>query len=274
MLMPSDEWTPPLPDRQLRLGRRGNQLAWSAFLAASWIGAYDRQFNRYRRSIGSEPIRGAALMSQSEADRVVVLGSRHYFGEPPADRTDTDMVGFSPWPGPTNQSASPDVLDYIEDGDPPVLVCLGTAVAHGAHDVLLDVVHGLLDRGIRPLAVGANDAVLAQELPGVFGFVPLTSIAPRCRAAVVSGALGTLAAVLTAGMPAVVLPQLIDQLWHGRRVEELGVGRLAVRRSAIPSAVLNLLHDSTSLRNAHELGSKLAHENGSESFADAVESML
>jgi len=60
----------------------------------------------------------------------------------------------------------------------------------------------------------ANAAALAGQ-PGVVAFAPLAELLPRCRAAVVSGALGGVAAALSAGVPAVVHPQLFDQFWHG-----------------------------------------------------------
>jgi UDP:flavonoid glycosyltransferase YjiC (YdhE family) len=91
---------------------------------------------------------------------------------------------------------------------------------------------------------------------------------------VVSGALGTLSAALSAGVPVVVLPQLFDQLWHGRRVEKLGVGIMVTRPSQVRSAVAQLLSDPDYGRRARELGAKLRTEDGAAVLVDAVEATI
>ena len=84
-------------------------------------------------------------------------------------------------------------------------------------------------RGLRSIVLAGNEAnaaALAGQ-PGVVPFAPLTKVLPRCSAAVLSGALGSVAASLAAGIPIVIHPQLWDQFWHGRQVAKLGVGALA-----------------------------------------------
>ena len=63
---------------------------------------------------------------------------------------------------------------------------------------------------------------------------------PRCSAAVLSGALGSVAASLAAGIPVVIHPQLWDQFWHGRQVTKPGVGAIA-RKPATIAAMIGLL---------------------------------
>jgi sterol 3beta-glucosyltransferase len=100
------------------------------------------------------------------------------------------------------------------------------------------------------------------------------SVVPRCAAAVVSGALGTLSAALAAGVPVVVLPQLFDQLWHGRRVEQLGVGIMVTRPSRVPSAVTSVLADPQYAERARALAARLQAEDGAAALVDAVEATI
>jgi UDP:flavonoid glycosyltransferase YjiC (YdhE family) len=86
-------------------------------------------------------------------------------------------------------SPSADLDAYIDTGDPPVLVTLGTSAATDA----------------------------AERFA-------------RIRAAVVSGAYGSVAAAVTAGIPT-VHPQWSDQFWHGRQVRTLGVTVEAIERA-------------------------------------------
>lgn len=272
MMMPTAAWTPPLPDRNRNLGTRLNRLAWRGLALGSGAVMYDRTLNRHRRNLGRRAMRGNALLSWTEAERTVVMVSRHYFGEPPPDWTDWPLVGFSAWPGPAGQRLDAAVDDYLGDGEPPVLVCLGTSAAAGAGTAFATIADGVRSRGLRPLVLAGNADNLAhlRHEPGAFEFAPIHQVADRCALAVVSGALGTLAAALTAGLPVVVVPQLFDQIWHGRRVEALGVGVMATNPIKVSDAVAQVLRDPTYGRQAAELARKLRTEDGATALVNAV----
>jgi sterol 3beta-glucosyltransferase len=276
MMMPTTKWGPPVPARNHDFGPRVNRLAWRAFAWGSGIALYDRAINRYRRSLGVEPLHGTALLSWTAATRTVVLVSRHYFGDPPSDWTDWPLAGFSAWPGPSGHQVDERVERYIDSGDPPVLVCLGTSAAAGAGQAFAVMADGLQRRGFRPLLLVGSAANLAQvrDRPGAFEFAPVPAVVDRCAAAVVSGALGTLSAALTAGVPVVVFPQLFDQVWHGRRVEELGVGVMVRRPSSVPTAVADVVRDPAFGERARTLATKLDGEDAAAALVDAVESAV
>jgi UDP:flavonoid glycosyltransferase YjiC (YdhE family) len=276
MMMPTSQWGPPVPARNRNLGSVANRLGWRAFAWGSGLGLYDREMNRYRRSLGVDPIRGAALLSFTAAARTVVLVSRHYFGDEPSDWPDWHLAGFSAWPGPTGQLVEERVDKFVDGGEPPVLVCLGTSAAAGAGRAFAAIANGLHRQGLRPLLLVGDPANLAyvRDVPGAFEFAPVSALVGRCAAAVVSGALGTLAAALTAGVPVVVMPQLFDQVWHGRRVEDLGVGIMVTRASKVPAAVAKLLRDDAYAERARAIGAKLRAEDGACALVDAVEAMV
>jgi sterol 3beta-glucosyltransferase len=232
--------------------------------------------NRYRRSLGLGRLRGTALLSWTAATRTVVLVSRHYFGDEPDDWADRPLVGFSPWAGPADHGVDGRVDEFIRDGDPPVLVCLGTSAAAGAGAAFATMAGDLRRRGRRPLLLvgSAENLDHVRDVPGAFEFAPVDAVVRRCAAAVVSGALGTLAAALRAGVPVVVVPQLFDQVWHGRRVEELGVGVMVTRPSRVAAAVARVMDDPAYERRARALGVKLAGEDGAAGLVAAVEATL
>ena len=276
MMMPTAAWTPPFPVRNRDLGAVANRAAWRALGWGSGIALHDRAVNRLRRSLGIDTIRGAALLSWTAAARTVVLVSRHYFGAEPGDWGEWRLAGFSSWPGPAGQQIDERVDEFVRAGDPPVLVCLGTSAAAGAGRAFAAIARDLQRRDLRPLLlVGAADNLAhVRDVPGAFEFAPIPAVVGRCAAAVVSGALGTLAAALTAGVPVVVLPQLFDQLWHGKRVEELGVGIMVTRPGQVASAVTKVLADPTYRERARQLAAKLSAEDGAAALVDAVEATL
>jgi len=250
MMMPTAQWAPPLAVSNPNLrSKRANQVAWRAF---AWGLAW------------------------TERSRTVVLVSRHYFGDEPADWEDWRLEGFSSWSGPSHQPLDERVAEYLDAGDPPVLVCLGTSAAAGAGPAFATIADGLQSQGRRSLLLVGEASNLRhlRAHRGAFEFAPVPMVVGRCAAAVVSGALGTLAAALTAGVPVVVLPQLFDQLWHGRRVEQLGVGLMVTRPSRVPGAVAALLADPSYTERARALGAELAAEDGAAALVDVVERTL
>lgn len=273
MMMPTAAHGPPfgLANPDFRAATV-NRAAWKAFATASGTVLYDGAINERRQALGQPPLRGNALLAWTAAERTVVLVSRHYFGDPPSDWHHWPLAGFSSWPGPTGATVDDKVDEFIAGGDPPVLVCLGTSAATVAGAAFATIARGLQQLELRPLLLVGHAANL-QHLDGVdgaFEFAPVPSVAARCAAAVVSGALGTLAAALSAGIPVVVLPQLFDQIWHGHRVQQLGVGTMVTRASQVPAAVASVLADPTYRARAEEFGRQLRAEDGAGALVDAV----
>jgi sterol 3beta-glucosyltransferase len=276
MMMPTSSWAPPTGRRNLDLRRPANRLAWVALAWGSGAAMYDRTFNRHRDVLGLGPLRGSSLLAWTGAERTVVLVSRHYFGPEPDDWPGWQLGGFSPWSGPRDRRTDPRVEEHLEAGEPPVLVCLGTSAAAGAAATFATIADGLARASLRALLLvgSASNAGLMGRTPGTFEFAPVVEVADRCCAAVVSGALGTLAAALRAGLPVVVLPQLFDQLWHGRRVEELGVGILVTRPEDVAGAVASVLGDPSYRERARQLAGALRAEDGAGALVAAVEATI
>jgi len=103
---------------------------------------------------------------------------------------------------------------------------------------------------------------------------PRSPLLSRCRVAVVSGALGGLAAALRAGVPIVVVPQLFDQIWHGRRTEDLGLGIHARKAKDVGPAVARIFADPSYAERATAFAARLADEDGAGALADAAESLV
>jgi UDP:flavonoid glycosyltransferase YjiC (YdhE family) len=275
MMVPTARWTPPLGSRSPDLGRPINRAAWRVLREGTRLAFYDRQLNQMRRSLGLAPLRGVALVAWMAAARTVMLVSPHYYGPGAADWPPVTWGGFSVWRGPP-EPVDESVLEFLEEGPAPVLVTLGTSAASGAGGQFAAIAAELDAIGRRSLLLVGDRANLAsvRGRPGAFVFAPVTQVLPRCRVAVVSGALGALAAALAAGVPVVVVPQLFDQVWHGRRVEVLGVGVMARRPRDVAAAVARIEADPGYRERSAALAAAMAGEDGPGVVADAVESVL
>lgn len=275
MMIPTTGRLPPAFVHVGSLGPRLNRLVWEAFARGSGAVMYDRALNRHRAALGQPKVRGNSLRGWMGAARTVLLVSEHYAGPTMPDWDWVTWGGFSPWAGPP-RPLDPEVEAFLDDGDAPALVCLGTSAASGAGAAFARIATDLDAIGRRSLLLVGNHANLdrVRDRPGAFTFAPVPAVVPRCRVAVVSGSLGTLAAAVTAGVPVVVVPQLFDQVWHGQRVEQLGVGRMVRRASQVARAVAEIDDDPGYRERARELGARFATEDGAGALVDAVESVL
>ena len=166
----------------------------------------------------------------------LALTSRHYV-EPAPDWPDGyDLVGFTPWQGPNGGRLNDDVRASLSDGSPPVVVTLGTSGASAKPEIFEAVASVLDDLGARGVFLTSNTAIAERvrssigSAHAVWQFVPLAPLLASARAVVHSGAHGTNALVLTAGLASVIAPCMFDQRWHAQRQEQLGTGIWARHR--------------------------------------------
>jgi rhamnosyltransferase subunit B len=274
MMIPTAEWTPPLGSRSPRLPRIANRAAWRVLRDLSGRAMGDRQVNAVRARLGQPPIRGATGFTWPEADRTVILASRHYYGRHAADWPPLTWGGFAPWEAPGD--VDPELQDHLVAGPPPVLVMLGTSAATGAAGTFRTILEGLDAHGVRSVALTGStvDVGSLTDRPGVAPFAPMTKVLPHCSAAVVSGALGGMAAAMLAGVPIVVHPQLFDQIWNGRRVEELGLGLMARRAKHVAAAAATVATDPAYAERARAFAALIADDDGPGAVLPAVEELL
>jgi sterol 3beta-glucosyltransferase len=203
--------------------------------------------------------------------------SPQYF-PPAADwGDDYPFVGFTPWTG-ADDPIPGEVADFLDAGDPPVLVCLGTSAASAAPEVF-DLTAAVLDElGLRGIYLTSNPTIAARlrGRPGVWPFVPVGPVLGRVCGVVHAGAHGMNSLVLGAGQPSAVVPVLFDQLWHAKRHVELGTGarvRGRVTTVKLRRAITTMLEPATVVR-ADEFGARLAAEDGVGTACDVIESHL
>jgi UDP:flavonoid glycosyltransferase YjiC (YdhE family) len=270
MLLPTEQWTPSVP---FSYGAPSivNRAAWKLYDRFGKMAFPEAEINDLRRRRGMPTRDGAAVSAYRDAVETVLLTSGHY-AEPADDWPPVTVAGFSYWDGPADAVVPPALDEYIDDGEPPVLVTLGTSAATDAGERFARIRSDLDARGLRSIVLAGNlaNAAALDGQPGVVEFAPLTALLPRCRATVVSGALGSVAAALRAGVPTVVHPQLWDQFWHGRQVAKLGVGALARRVGQVADRVESVLADDVA-EAAQQLSSVMAAEDGPGVMVAAVE---
>jgi UDP:flavonoid glycosyltransferase YjiC (YdhE family) len=141
------------------------------------------------------------------------------------------------------------------------------------------VLQALARTGRRGILSSGWGSLKKEELPEtvfMIGSIPHTWLFPKMAAVVHHGGVGTTAAGLRAGIPAIVTPFMGDQPFWGQRIYELGVGprpiprrRLTVDRLA--ESIRIAVSDTGMQRKATRLGEDIRAEDGIARAVDVLE---
>jgi rhamnosyltransferase subunit B len=279
MMIPSAYQPAPM----LPLPGRGSptihRLGWRlGRLMTGWL-MYDREVNALRRERGLPPTRANVAFGWERADRILLLSSDRYWPRPADWPASIVSTGFTLW-GEVDD-ALPDELDaYLDAGEPPVLVTMGTSAAANARDLFAMAAEAIAATGARPLLLVGNarnrDALGDRDDTWVFA--PLRAVLARCQAVVHTAGHGTTAAALDAGLPQIVLPQGFDQVLHAQRIEHLGVGvRVPWKQRSVErlAAAIHAVADPAVRERARDFAAELGETaDGPGVAADHVESVL
>lgn len=135
------------------------------------------------------------------------------------------------------------LLAFLERGPRPVAVSLGVMSLSGkqARQGAEIVLEALRLSGRRAIIQGWDEVLRGTELPPtVFhaGSLPHGWLFSQVDAVVHHGGFGTTAAALRAGVPAVIIPHIIDQFYWGHQVAAMGAGPRYIPRGKLTAAAL------------------------------------
>ena len=181
------------------------------------------------------------------------------------------MTGY--WFAPSPQTWSPpeNLLNFLESGEPPIVVSLGAMALSGedALEAAQITLTAIQQAEVRAVIQGWDEHLKTLELPAsVFhaGSVPHEWLLARASGLVHHGGFGTTSAGFRAGIPALVIPHIIDQFIWGQKVADLGVGPKPISRAKLKTQVMTdalIQMKSREMRTkAAALGEKIRQEDG------------
>lgn len=201
--------------------------------------------------------------------------SRHV-APPPADwDADTHVTGY--WFLPPDAAWSPpvDLVQFLENGEPPVYVGFGSMMSgdpQAKAQMVIEALNRTGQRGILAKGWGGLEPSSVPETIHLIDEVPHDWLLPQVAAVVHHGGAGTTAAALHAGKPNIITPFIADQPFWGRRVEALNAGPAPIPQKKLTvenlsEAIRQAVSDPTIRLSAHTLGEKIQSEDG---IANAV----
>ena len=221
--LPSPHFAPSArPGKQSSPDETDNRTLWAQ--DAERVNAlYAEPLNRGRAAIGLPPVdnvRDHVLAGQVWLAADPVLA-------PWKDLTDLDIVQTGAWILPDERPLPEGLEAFLSAGEAPVYVGFGSMAMRTSEDLGRVAIEAARANGRRLiLARGWADLGLADDGDDcrIVGEVNHQALFRRMAAVVHHGGAGTTHTAALAGVPQVIVPQIVDQPHWARRVAELGIG--------------------------------------------------
>lgn len=270
---PTGDFPPVTSLFRRSLGRWGNRRAARlAFELPLLAGASAKM----RARLGLPPMTPRALYRRRETTRWPVFHgiSPLVLPRPPDWRPGLEITGYW-WPRrPRGWQPDPVLRDFLTSGPTPVFVGFGSLAGTRAEQYTELAVHALRRAGLRGvlqtglLAHISDDVLAVGDVPHDWLFPQLSAVAHHCGS-------GTTASGVRAGVPAVAVPVMNDQLLWASRLMALGVAPAAIpfRRLTpvrLAAALTAAVTDPAYRHRAQALSAGISAEDGAAPVVEAV----
>lgn len=273
---------PPAVAPLFGLPRFGNRLLWSLITGTFQL-ALGNPLNELRKQRGLKPDRGAwhAIHAGN-----VILAQDSIMGELPSDVPGDNLQVPALVPPPQDAAPLSEPLQQFlrrareapDSASPVVYLGFGSMPTVDRARIVA-IARELSERHCARVILHSSLAEDAGiELPpGVFatGDLDHTTLFPRVDLIVHHGGAGTTAAALRSGVPQLVVPHIVDQFFHGRRIAQLGVGPAPVPKAKLSAdAIASALQNRAQYRDkAQAVRAALVVEGGAQLAADRLEAL-
>ena len=190
--------------------------------------------NAYRKKLGLRELRNPLLDGMFSPHGTQGWFSRVMARPQPDWPPLVEITGFPFYdklePG---HGLSAELARFLDAGPAPVVFTLGSSVVFnpgGFYRESLTAVRRLGCRAI--MLLGRDTGNTLESVPDnvlIADYAPYSELLPRAAATVHQGGVGTSAQALRSGKPMIVVPWSHDQPDNGRRIQNLGVGRVIAR---------------------------------------------
>ncbi len=234
--------------------------------------------NCWRQELGLRPVRHIVRWWHSP-QLVLCLFPEWFAPQQPDWPRNVVQTGFPLWDERTDVGLAPEVEEFLDAGEPPIVFTPGSANIFGKpfFQAAIEACQRLGRRGI--LLTRFPEQIPEQLPEGVrhFSYIPFSQLLPKAMALVHHGGIGTTAQALAAGVPQLVMPLAHDQFDNAARTKRLGAGDWIVpsrfRGPEVAARLDALLRSEAVQRVCQELSERIAGKNGVAAAADAIERM-
>ncbi len=212
---------------------------------------------------------------------VLALFSRFLAESQPDWPRQTVQPGFTFYDREASHAGSSEELNaFLENGEPPIVFTLGSLVVHGQGNFAEISVEAAKLLGRRAILVLGSGAAVIRSSENILAvpYLPYSQVFFRAAAIAHHGGIGTVAQVMRAGRPMLIVPFGWDQPDNAERVQRLGIGLHLPRKhysvTNVAAALKKLLSEPDFAQRAEDMGAKVRKEDGVVAACDAVNSVL
>ena len=202
-----------------------------------------------------------------------------WFAPAPTDwPPQVSQVGFPLYDGDCEAGLDAGLLQFLGEGESPVVFTPGSAMGHGQAFFEASV-RTCVALGKRGVLLTRDACQIPQDLPPSLlhsRYAPFSLLLPRACALVHHGGIGSCAQALRGALPQLISPMAFDQFDNAMRLEILGVGtslkRGDVRFDSMTSRLRELLGSAAVAIACREAAIKVSQDDGLGSICDLLES--
>jgi UDP:flavonoid glycosyltransferase YjiC (YdhE family) len=243
----------------------------------SWI----TPVREFRRELGLAPGRHPLFEGQFSPRAMLALFSNVLAKAQPDYPPNTVITGFPFYDARNEQPASRELMQFLADGEPPIVFTLGSAAVRIGEQFFRTSIEVAKRLNRRALLLVGDESDVQTDLAngiGVFNYAPHSVVMPRASVVVHQAGIGTTGQALQSGRPMLIVPYGQDQPDNARRCVELGVGEMLPSQHYWFETALEklerVLGDPSYAENARKVSLRLLQEDGTKTACDVIEGVL
>jgi sterol 3beta-glucosyltransferase len=231
---------------------------------------YSRPIKEFRRDVLELPAAKSGELLKGKSVTKLYAYSEFVVTRPADWDVSSVVTGYWFLDAPGDWRPDPALVDFLQDGPPPIYIGFGSMFMFGGAartEVVLEALKLSRQRAVLASGQGGISSSKVPKNMFVIDAVPHDWLFPQTAAVVHHGGAGTTGASLRASKPTVICPFVGDQPFWGRRVEALGVGPSPIPRGKLTAerlaeAITTAVTDQAMQERAHSLGELIRSENG------------
>lgn len=239
--------------------------------------------NKFRASLGLAAVTTANMKNDAAANHLDLYAFSPQLIRQPADwNSNTRITGFLTLPPKIREANKGETLpagleDWLHHPDKPVYMGFGSMPVPDVDKITAILQEITQSTNLRILfCKGWSQIPKLQSHPNLFVVDKINHqwLLPQCKAAVIHGGAGTLAAVLKAKIPVIISSVFGDQVWWGDIIQKKKLGFHIPFKQLTADKLIKAISQSQSekiKRNAAETGEAINQEDGLNTALNAIE---